>query len=96
MACSRPASVSLHGLRILSLAQQADIPEAGCGFLQLGENGWTGPGNPGRWTSDGIQLVRNKVIKILLNMTFKFKYHIGIVNSESIICYLRDAVIGND
>ena len=29
-------------------AQQADIPEAGCGFLQLGENRWPGPGNPGR------------------------------------------------
>jgi len=42
-------SVSLPVLRIHGSAQQADIPEAGCGFFQLGENRWLGPGNPGRW-----------------------------------------------
>jgi len=50
IACSCHTSVNMPHLRIQGSAQQADIPEAGCVFLQLCENRWAGPGNPGRWT----------------------------------------------
>jgi len=51
-------------LRIQGSAQQADIPEAGCVFLQLGENRWAGPGNPGRW-ADSKDSKDTKCIKLI-------------------------------